>query len=633
MGLLKPVNCLEWHEIKKHTQALKRTGTRQFIRVYNQLKRTFAQHFVWGEEIEVMLCAYQDGYKLLLCAEKIIEELSAMEDKPGLFMPEFAGYMVETTPKEPYSSSFSELIRVEKNIIARLSAINEVVSRIAPGGFVLPMTLFPILGSDKSFIDECLSSPDLALFNYWDRGKNLSYSVTQSKYFPDNAITQHPRFLSFVTNIIKRRGRTLEGYIPTINGDSILIDSMGQGMGCCCLQVTLQASLMSEARNIYDQMAALCPLLLRLTRATPFAQGKLLTTDTRWDMLSMSVDCRTDLERGAKAYVLDPSAPIPKSRFSSVDLYLAQSELNRPEYNDLNVPINEKAYKQLIAGGVDEPMARHIASLFVRDPILIYEDSLERIYPEEINIKKGKIIIQKNKLIIRDGKKEKILSRRGKIIIRKGCIVVDPGWEGNTEEFENIQSSNWRSMRFKLPVAHTHHGGWKIEVRPMEVQPTAFENASFVVFTVLLSRTIIAYSLNFYMPLSLVDENFRRANEHSSTVFYYRENINDRGAAVIKEGTIDEICNGKGDYPGIIPMITRFVSEFGDNTVDKYLDFIKGKSNGTYKSVSEWIRDFVVCHSMYKGDGIISREISDDLISSIKKISEENDITYLLNKK
>lgn len=38
----------------------------------------------------------------------------------------------------------------------------------------------------------------------------------------------------------------------------------------------------------------------------------------------------------------------------------------------------------------------------------------------------------------------------------------------------------------------------------MEVQPTDFENAAFTVFVVLLSRAILNYGLNLYIPISKV---------------------------------------------------------------------------------------------------------------------------------
>lgn len=50
----------------------------------------------------------------------------------------------------------------------------------------------------------------------------------------------------------------------------------------------------------------------------------------------------------------------------------------------------------------------------------------------------------------------------------------------------------------------------------MEVQTTDFENAAFTCFAVLLSRVVLFFDLSLYMPLSLVDENFRRAHERDA---------------------------------------------------------------------------------------------------------------------
>ena len=45
---------------------------------------------------------------------------------------------------------------------------------------------------------------------------------------------------------------------------------------------------------------------------------------------------------------------------------------------------------------------------------------------------------------------------------------------------------------------------------------TDFENAAFTVFVVLVSRVILAFDLNLYIPLSKVDENMKRANSKSA---------------------------------------------------------------------------------------------------------------------
>lgn len=46
----------------------------------------------------------------------------------------------------------------------------------------------------------------------------------------------------------------------------------------------------------------------------------------------------------------------------------------------------------------------------------------------------------------------------------------------------------------------------------MEMQATDAENAAFVVFVVLVTRVILAFDLNLYIPLSAVDENMKRAH-------------------------------------------------------------------------------------------------------------------------
>lgn len=93
---------------------------------------------------------------------------------------------------------------------------------------------------------------------------------------------------------------------------------------------------------------------------------------------------------------------------------------------------------------------------------------------------------------------------------------------------QNLQSTNWQTMRFKPPPPNSDIG-WRVEFRPMEVtnasselfspsyptchlldllfqvQLTDFENAAYVVFVVLLTRVILSYKLDFLIPLSKVN--------------------------------------------------------------------------------------------------------------------------------
>lgn len=50
---------------------------------------------------------------------------------------------------------------------------------------------------------------------------------------------------------------------PNYRGDMIHLDAMGLGMGCCCLQITFQTKELTDARRLYDQLAILCPIMVR----------------------------------------------------------------------------------------------------------------------------------------------------------------------------------------------------------------------------------------------------------------------------------------------------------------------------------------------------------------------------------
>ena len=65
----------------------------------------------------------------------------------------------------------------------------------------------------------------------------------------------------------------------------VYMDAMGFGMGLSCLQITFQACCLQEAETLYDQLAPLCPIMLALTAATPFARGYLTEVDCRCDRI------------------------------------------------------------------------------------------------------------------------------------------------------------------------------------------------------------------------------------------------------------------------------------------------------------------------------------------------------------
>ena len=59
---------------------------------------------------------------------------------------------------------------------------------------------------------------------------------------------------------------------------------------------------------------------------------------------------------------------IPKSRYDSISSYLSECPTECPEekYNDVPLVHDEEIYKQLLAAGIQEHMAKHVAHLFIR---------------------------------------------------------------------------------------------------------------------------------------------------------------------------------------------------------------------------------------------------------------------------
>lgn len=128
--------------------------------------------------------------------------------------------------------------------------------------------------------------------------------------------------------------------------------------------------------------------------------GTLAGTDTRWDVISQSVDDRTDRERGEEEHdgewesensngqEFDPELVaggvkrLFKSRYSSVSRFIGKTESEEEQrnidaLNDLDANMDEEAFQILLDGGLDRSLASHIAHLFVRDPLVIFDDAID----------------------------------------------------------------------------------------------------------------------------------------------------------------------------------------------------------------------------------------------------------------
>uniref|UniRef100_U5EZ27 Glutamate--cysteine ligase n=1 Tax=Corethrella appendiculata TaxID=1370023 RepID=U5EZ27_9DIPT len=608
MGLLTEGSPLTWEETKKLSQHVREHGIEQFINLYSRLKDRQGDILKWGDEVEYMIVKFDDENQratVSLKAQEILAQLNEKElanptEVKSLWRPEYAAYMVEGTPGKPYGGLMAHFNVVEANMRYRRQ---EVVALLAENETVMSITSFPRLGTPNFTTPPYETTPD-------DES-----SAARSLYFPDQAIYPgHPRFKTLTRNIRQRRNEKVSIDLPIfidqntklpVEGSSsdkpnfVHLDAMGFGMGCCCLQMTFQACNINEARTLYDQLTPLCPIMLAFTAASPAYRGYLTDTDCRWNVISASVDCRTAEERGEKP-LKENQFRIFKSRYDSIDSYLSPAG---EKYNDVPLVYDKKIYQRLIDGEIDHLLAQHIAHLFIRDSVSLFSEKVHQNDKED------------------------------------------------TDHFENIQSTNWQTMRFKPPPPNSPIG-WRVEFRPCETQLTDFENAAIVCFIVLLTRVILSYQLNFLIPISKVDQNMQNCQKRDAVrqgKFWFRKNITgtNAGTTTIENGlndtlnntneeniddeyelmTIDQIINGKGTFPGLVPLIHSYLGSMDVDadthcTIQQYLKLIQRRASGELLTTASWIRQEIINHPDYNHDSVISEKINYDLLKKSKEIQD-----------
>ena len=599
MGLLTVGTLLSWAETKEHADLVRKKGIRQFINVHRKVRDRKNDCLKWGDEVEFSMVKFDHKNKrcyLLLKANQVLPVLQGPEERnektASLWRPEYANYMIEATPGEPYAHQINNFNKLEANMRLRRKQAQDILGE---DEFVMSITSFPHLGCENFTWPNYTSTPH--------------EGITRSLFFVDQAIYQdHPRFAALSKNIRERRKskvainvpiyidkNTPRPFIEDLNKyndspeidseskkaakiDHIYMDAMGFGMGCCCLQMTFQAQSIDEARHLYDQLAPLTPIMTALSASSPIWRGYLADVDCRWNVISGSCDDRTKEELGESPLINDRFR-IPKSRYDSISCYISQQG---HKYNDIELVKDEEIKQMLLDNGIDEYLSNHMAHLFIRDPVVLFAEKLE----------------------IND--------------------------EEDTDNFENIQSTNWQTMRFKPPPINSTIG-WRVEFRPTELQITDFENAAMVTFLVLLTRAILSFDLNLLIPISKVDCNMQTAQKRDACLnekFYFRKCIfNDcKDEADVKLMSINEIVNGGENFTGLIPIIKEYLINLDVDVetrckIKQYLQFIEMRASGKLMTPAAWMRKFVLTHPKYKQDSVVSDEINYDLMWRIYLIS------------
>lgn len=632
MGLLTVSGePLDWDETDRLVVLVRRYGIEQFINLYRWNRNRTGDPPLWGDETEYMIIQMDHvgrTARLSLRAHEVIYALGRDEVAGRyiqcLWRPEYGSYMMESTPARPYGPDIRGLVNVEENMRQRR---REAARELRTDETLFTISNFPRFGCPPFTSPEYPLQPELG----------AGSANARSMYVPDEVIyLEHTRFRALTRNIRLRRDGPVQIEVPIfreVTGnqarsggrggtgsygdgrggagscsggrgrpDYVHMDATAFGMVCCCLQVTMQTSCEQEARMLHDQLTPLAPILLALTAATPVYRGFLTETDCRWDMVATSVDCRTNEECGLPDESMLPwlannsrlhrqAELVPRSRYSSTSSYLSS---DAEPYNDVPVPGDSESYDRLWWAGIDHQMARHVAHLFIRDPLVVFYQQ----------------------------------------VWRGGYNHV----AANTDLFECMQSTNWQTVRYKPPPAHRSPDiGWRVEFRPCEVQFTDFENAAFVSFVYILSRAIIHYQLNFLVPILVVDTNMRVAQRRSAVLterFAFRERcgvdasgcLNYASSAMPMFMTIDEIINGRpGAFPGLVPIVRLYLADTEQDadvhsTANRYLRLVADRASGRLPTPAEWIRRFIRRHADYKQDSIVTDLIQYDLLVAVDAV-------------
>ncbi|RZF37755.1 hypothetical protein LSTR_LSTR011975 [Laodelphax striatellus] len=266
-------------------------------------------------------------------------------------------------------------------------------------------------------------------------------------------------------------------------------------------------------------------------------------------------------------------------------------------------------YAQLRAADIDHLLAQHVAHLFVRDSVSLFSEK------------------------------------------------VDQDDHNDTDHFENIQSTNWQTMRFKPPsppppppppsplltrVILSYNINLLIPISkvshslPFTFLPFTSHSIAIVCFVVLLTRVILSYNINLLIPISKVDENMVRAQKRNAVNterFWFRKDVGHESSSespsdVCTLMTINEIINGKeGVFPGLIPLINNYLGGMDVDadthcTIQQYLKLIARRASGELLTTASWIRRFVQSHPAYNEDSIVNERINYDLLAQADRIQK-----------
>ncbi|KAK5696378.1 hypothetical protein LTR17_024254 [Elasticomyces elasticus] len=556
------------------------------LELWPQMTAIRSDGLIWGDEVEYMLLVLdkdaREASVLASAADVIRSANGSCKSQP--FEPEAYKFMVESQPGVAYGSEMQELLRVAEDMSERRNTIRK---QLRDDEDVFTISNFAMFQSPHASIGtinahSCDLITDNARYHSVVAGTNARSSRSSCE---NNQ--RHASEPSLRSSLFDRQHHEVVDPADSVN-DSI------HSLGGCGLQLTLSAEDLDQARFLHDQLIPLGPIMMALSAATPLLKGRLVETDTRWAQLSMAADDRTASE---KTNLPPPLGISP--------MYLQDRE-SVQKLNTSLPPELEAMVEEFTGSGIDLAMSRYLAHALSRDPLIPTQRS----------------------------------------------STTDPspaGDEGDVRVMELVThlSTFWPHVRLKFPLAPGASLSlpWRLEFRPLEVQPTDFENASFVVFMRLLQMTISHFDLDLCLPMPLVVENMRYAQAKAAALesqFWFSIGQGPNGAKTsrsvaiptprlcsldfILHGSVDATEPGSG-FSGLLSLVKDFVtlryfdaSEAELQELERHLSFVSGKARGSIPTTAQWIRSFLDQHPLGNGTVVTPRAYY-DLLCEIRRQS------------
>ena len=325
--------------------------------IWPEISAHKAANDTWGDEVECQIVAFDhDARKATLS----LRQKATLEKLPdnGMYHPEFAKYMIETTPLTPFTNSLQSLLQVEEDLRNRRRKINE---QLADDEKLLTLSVFPLLGTEPLADPEADEQPNTNIDQVISDGP---YSLAK-----DNIQTRANHEPDIRVRVYQDEETKLPEYLHL---NHILF-----GPGGCGLQATFQCESLRDARVLHDQLVVLGPIFLALTAATPIYQGVLVDTDVRWNQTASAVDDRDEDELSQVA-----------ERWSTAPMFLRESSgaLKSQLHPKMQARVDSDR-RYLESRGMDEVMASYFAHLHLRDPLYLPAKAgkHEEVTPEAVH--------------------------------------------------------------------------------------------------------------------------------------------------------------------------------------------------------------------------------------------------------